>query len=249
MAFEPLPILSGRPHRYFSQIGSTNDAATAWALSGAPEGAVVLADEQTAGRGRLGRTWIAAPGSSLLLSVILRPRLAPETLPRVTLMGAVALAEALADWGLSPGIKWPNDVLLGGRKTAGILSEAVWSGDDLTAVVLGIGVNVRADALPDAAALNATSVEAALGRVPDRWRLLLDLLARIDAWSARLGDAALLDTWRAYSVTLGRCITATLGETAWMGMAEAIDEAGALLLRTDDGQLHRLLAGDVTLHG
>jgi len=244
-----LPDLGGRSCRYYEQTGSTNDVARAWALEGAPAGAVVIAEEQTAGRGRHGRVWMAAPGSSLLLSVVLRPALPPEALARVTLLGAVALAEALAALGLQPGIKWPNDVQLGGRKVAGILAEAVWEGEALRAVVLGIGVNVRRDALPPEAltAYRATTVEAALGRPVLRGALLADLLARLDAWAERLDGPDLLAAWARYSVTLGRRVVVASGDERLSGLAEAVDGHGALLLRLDDGSQRRLLAGDVTI--
>lgn len=244
-----LSVLGDRPVRFFTRIDSTNDEAAAWALAGAPEGAVVLAEEQTAGRGRLGRPWVAAPGSSLLMSVILRPAVPPDMLPRVTLMGAVALADVLAEIGLVPRIKWPNDVLLQGRKVAGILAEAVWHGEALRAVVLGIGLNVYRQALPkeDAVSFGATTVEMVLGHSPDRRQLLARLLARVDHWVDHLMDEALLESWRGYSATLGRRIAAAVGGEPLQGVAEAIDTHGALLLRTDDGKLHRLLVGDVTL--
>lgn len=245
-----LPDLGGRPCRYFSRVSSTQDIARAWALEGAPAGAIVLADEQTAGRGRLGRTWLAAPGSSLLLSVVLRPALPPEELGRVTLLGAVALAEALAGLGLQPGIKWPNDVQLAGRKVAGILAEAVWAGDVLSAVVLGIGVNMRRNALPPEAleAYRATTVEATpLGRPCPRGALLGDLLAHLDAWMPRVREPILLETWTQYNVTLGRRVNVAAGHERFSGVAEGLDDRGALLVRLDNGSLRPLLAGEVTI--
>ncbi|NPV66479.1 MAG: biotin--[acetyl-CoA-carboxylase] ligase [Anaerolineae bacterium] len=249
MSRDWLPDLGGRPYRYFAQVSSTQDIARAWALEGAANGAIVIADEQTAGRGRLGRTWLAAPGSSLLLSVILRPALPPEELGRVTLLGAVALAEALAGLGVLPGIKWPNDLQLAGRKVAGILAEAVWSGDALRAVVLGIGVNVQRDALPPAAleAYRATTVEAALGRHCPRGALLGDLLAHLDAWMPRLREPILLEAWTRYNVTLGRRVVVAAGHEQFSGVAEALDNRGALLIRLDNGSLRPLLAGEVTI--
>lgn len=244
-----LPDLGGRPYRYFAQVPSTQDIARAWALEGAAAGAIVIADEQTAGRGRLGRTWLAAPGSSLLLSIVLRPALPPEELGRVTLLGAVALAETLAGLGLQPGIKWPNDVQLGGRKVAGILAEAVWVGDRLGAVALGIGVNVRRDALPPEAleAYRATTVEAALGHPCPRGALLGDLLAHLDAWMPRVREPILLETWTRYNVTLGRRVNVVAGHEQFSGVAEALDSRCALLVRLDNGSLRPLLAGEVTL--
>jgi BirA family biotin operon repressor/biotin-[acetyl-CoA-carboxylase] ligase len=239
-----------RPLRYFDQIGSTNSEAAAWALAGAPEGALVLADEQIAGRGRHGRAWQAAPGSALLLSIVLRPALAPSDLGRIALLGAVALAEALGGLGLAPRIKWPNDVQLDRRKVAGILAEGVWHGETLAAVVLGMGINVTRGALSDAEAeaFHATTIEAVLGRTPDRGDLLHGLLARLDAWIPRAADPALLAAWRARNVTLGRQVRVQQGDQVLDGLAEDIDPQGALLLRTADGTQHRLLAGDVTLH-
>lgn len=248
MAAAWLSFLKERPYRYFERIGSTQDAALSWAQAGAPEGAVVIANEQTAGRGRYDREWLAAPGTALLMSLITRPAIPPESLPRVTLMGAVALAQVLEEFGLKPGIKWPNDVQLGGRKVAGILAEAVWSGDVLGAVVLGLGINVRQGALAEdqARAFQATTIEVALGREVSRAEVLSRLLARLDDWRARLLDPALLDMWRSHSVTLGRDVTVSSGEETWTGVAEAVDEQGALLLRLEDGHYHRILAGDVT---
>lgn len=238
-----------RPCRYYTRTGSTNSEASTWVLTGAPDGAIVLADEQTAGRGRLGRTWLAEPGSSLLFSVILRPALAPEMLGRVPLLGAVALAECLEGLGLAARIKWPNDVQIEGRKVSGILAEAVWQGDRLPGVVLGIGVNVRRTALSQAQAqaLGAITIEEALGQVPDRGRLLRDLLDRLDAWLPRAGDAALLVAWRSRAGMLGRPVTVQQGEHTLTGIAQDIDEQGALLVCDAQGTLHRLLAGDVSL--
>ncbi len=249
MAVDWLDSLGERPHRSFTRIGSTNDEAAAWALAGAPDGALVIADEQTAGRGRLGRMWQAAPGSALLLSMVLRPEIAPEALPRVALMAAVALAEALTALGARPGIKWPNDVLIDGRKIVGILAEATWDGDRLAAVVVGIGVNVRRGALPaeTVAAFNATTLEDALGRPVARGEVLAALLAGLDRWRRRLADPALLAAWRAHSVTLGRAVSAMTGATVLRGVAEDIDAGGALLLRLEGGGVRRLLAGEVTL--
>ena len=183
-------------------------------MAGAPQGALVLADEQIAGRGRHGRTWQAAPGSALLLSLVLRPTLAPEALGRIALLGAVALAETLDGLGLAPQIKWPNDVLLDGRKVAGILAEGVWQGETLGGVVLGMGLNVARAALSAAEAeqFRATTIEAALGRPAERGELLRALLARLDAWTPRAADPALLAAWRGYNVTLGRAVRVRQGD-------------------------------------
>jgi BirA family biotin operon repressor/biotin-[acetyl-CoA-carboxylase] ligase len=242
-------VLGDRPYRYFPQIGSTNDEASAWAQAGASAGSVVLADEQVAGRGRRGRQWVAAPGAALLLSMVLRPVLAPEALPRVMLLGAVALADVLAGLGLKPGIKWPNDVQLGEAKVAGILGEGVWQENQLTAVVLGIGVNVTREALPPeaAAVFHATTVETALGRPADRADLLAGLVARLDYWRGQIAQDALLDAWRGYCTMLGQLVQVDTGEAQINGTALDVDATGALLLDVGEDSPRRVLAGDVTL--
>lgn len=244
--------LGERPFRFHEQVGSTNDLAQQWALDGAPAGAVVVAEEQVAGRGRFGRTWLAPAGTALLFSVILRPQIRAERLARLTMVGAVAVAETVM--GMAPGqvrLKWPNDVWLAGHKVAGILPEAIWLGSDLQAIVLGIGVNVSMDFAGTALADSATSIETVTGQHVDRAALLAAILGRIDAWTARLEEPALLETWRGWLATLGRRVTATApGEQIdeqISGEALDVDDSGALLLRVDDGSVRRIVSGEVTL--
>ncbi len=182
------------------------------------------------------------------MSVILRPRLSQECLARLTMVGAVAVADVLAE--LAPdqvSLKWPNDVLLAGRKVAGVLSEAIWQGDRLEAVILGIGLNVRVDFAGTPLADHAISVEAVTGELIDRAMLLRRLLARIDHWSMHVGDQALITAWRARLETLGQQVTAASPAGSISGQAVDVDEDGALLLRTGDGVVHRVVAGEVTL--
>jgi BirA family biotin operon repressor/biotin-[acetyl-CoA-carboxylase] ligase len=243
--------LGTRPFRFAQRIGSTNDLARQWALDGAPAGSVVVAEEQTAGRGRFGRSWLAPAGSALLFSVILRLDAPPDHLPRLTMVGAVAVAEALSE--LAPGqvrLKWPNDVLLTGRKAAGVLPEAIWEGERLSAVVMGIGLNVRVDFAGTPLANRAISIETVTGTTADRAALLAVLLSRVDHWSARLSDPALAETWRGWLSTLGQRIAASGadGQSGQIvGLALDVDADGALLLQTDDGLTHRIVAGEVTL--
>jgi BirA family biotin operon repressor/biotin-[acetyl-CoA-carboxylase] ligase len=243
--------LGTRPFRFEVQTGSTHDIARQWALDGASAGSAVIAEEQTAGRGRFGRSWSAPPGSALLVSVIVRPDVPPGYLPRLTMVGAVSVAEILVE--LAPGqvsLKWPNDVLLTGRKVAGVLPEAIWEGERLGAVVLGIGLNVCVDFAGTPLANRAISVETITGMTVDRAMLLASLLHRVDHWSARLGDPALLETWRGWLTTLGQRVTASSadGQTGRIvGLALDVDADGALLLQTDDGLTHRVVAGEVTL--
>lgn len=198
-AFQGLSI---GPWRYFDRVGSTNDEAARWAEGGAPHLALVLADEQYAGRGRLDRQWFTPPGAALALSLVLRPgsedRLAPERIPFYTALGALALSGALRrQLGLEPAIKWPNDVLLNGRKTAGILAEAQWQGDQIQAVILGIGVNIRPASVPpdDQVVFPATCVEQAAGQPVDRLALLRTLLEELLGWLPRLGSEEFRQAW------------------------------------------------------
>ncbi len=250
--------LASRPFHFEAQAGSTNDLARDWALNGAPSGSAVITEEQSKGRGRFGRTWSAPAGTALLFSVILRPNIPPARLSRVTLVGAVAVADVLVDpAGASPvppelvTLKWPNDVLLTGRKVAGVLPEAIWQGNQLAAVVLGIGVNVRVDFTGTPFVDRATSIETVTRQPVDRAALLGTLLQRIDAWSERLDDPALVSAWRARLATLGQRVAVTAADgqidSQISGLAFDVDSDGGLLIRADDGTIHRVIAGEVTL--
>ncbi|MDX1531042.1 MAG: biotin--[acetyl-CoA-carboxylase] ligase, partial [Rhodothermales bacterium] len=173
----------GRPARGFRSLPSTNAEALTWAADGAAEGALVVAEAQTAGRGRLGRTWEAAPGRNLLVSLVLRPALPPERLGLVPLAAGLAVAEAVeaAVPPLCPRLKWPNDLLLGGRKACGVLLEGRTGGRAPSAVALGIGLNVNQTAFPDALAERATSLHLEAGRPVERAALLAALLERLEA--------------------------------------------------------------------
>ena len=159
--------------RYFDSIGSTNDEALAWAAAGARDLSIVIADEQTQGRGRLDRKWFTPKGSGLAFSLILRPSatLRPH-LSRTVGLAALSIAESCSGLGLAPRIKWPNDILLNGKKTAGILIETVWSGDDVDSLVIGMGINVHKASVPPAELLQfpATSLEDELGEGNARTR-------------------------------------------------------------------------------
>lgn len=246
--------LGSRPFRWLVQTGSTNDIARAWVAETPTlaQGAVVITDEQTAGRGRFARQWVAPPGSALLFSVIIRHQ--PASWVRLPLLGALAVAEALETLTTTPdliGLKWPNDVQIAGRKVAGILAETDWQGTP-PAAVLGIGLNVRIDFSTSDFAAQATSVEPALAVTVDRFALLATILARVDHWAARLGDPALIDAWQSRLTTIGQPVTARFiaadrdGDMI-TGVAEGVDTDGALLIRDSDGQTYRLLAGEVTL--
>ena len=150
--------------RYFEKIGSTNDEALAWASQGAPDWTLLVADEQTAGRGRSGRKWFTPPEAALAFSLILRPSADEQRFPaRVTGLGALAVVDALVKLEIDAEVKWPNDILIEGRKAAGILVESIWAGDSLEALIVGIGINVLATSVPPADQL---LFPAGLGRGP-----------------------------------------------------------------------------------
>jgi BirA family transcriptional regulator, biotin operon repressor / biotin---[acetyl-CoA-carboxylase] ligase len=231
--------LSG-PLRAYRSAESTQALARAWADAGAPEGAVVLADYQTAGRGQRGRPWTAPPGTALLFSVVLRPRLPVIRWPQIPLAAGCAVAESLetvapcAAW-----LKWPNDVLVAGRKLAGILAEGVASTPPL--VILGIGVNVsqrETDWAPDLAG-SARSLES-LGAPVSRETLLTTLLAHLDTWYGSLlevGFEPVRSAWRRRGL-LGTRLDLTDGE----GTSVDLGPGGELVVRRNDGRLTRLVA-------
>lgn len=233
--------LGSRPHQFYEQVGSTQDIAFDWLKNGAVAGAVVIADEQIGGRGRQGRGWHNPPGQAIALSIILKPH--RSQLSQITMLGALAISDVLTDLGAGDvGIKWPNDVLLNGKKVCGVLPEAYWEGDSLRGVVLGMGINVRVDFAGTELAERAISIETALGKSVDRTQFVADLLARLDHWRDFLGTNDLLRIWKSRLISLGK--PATVGDVS--GIAESVDEEGALLIRTADGSLQRVVAGELT---
>jgi BirA family biotin operon repressor/biotin-[acetyl-CoA-carboxylase] ligase len=231
--------------RHLDRIDSTNRYALDEARAGATAGLVVVADHQTAGRGRLGRTWEAAPGSSLLVSVLLRPDLPADRLFLLTLAAGLALADAVAAAaGVTTALKWPNDLVVDDKKLAGLLAEADLYAGTTRAVVIGAGCNLTADAFPPELAGQAAAVELEAGRAVDRGALLA---AFLDALADRLHDldAVLVDT-RARSATLGRRVRIELpGVQILEGEATALADDGSLVVRDDAGHEHTVAVGDV----
>ncbi len=222
--------------RFFESIGSTNDEALRWAAEGARDLSLVVADEQTAGRGRSGRKWHTPAGSALAFSLVLRPSAVERTLPaRITGLAALATIQCCEQLGLHAQIKWPNDVLLGGRKVAGILVESAWTGNTLDAAVMGIGINVAPTALPPADQLSfpATSLEAELGRSLNRADTLREVLTSMVAWRARIGTAEFIQAWED--------VLAFRGQQVAVGQDAGQPLNGTLLGLEPDGSL-RLLA-------
>jgi BirA family biotin operon repressor/biotin-[acetyl-CoA-carboxylase] ligase len=239
----------GRAWRHLPSIGSTNDEAAAWARAGAPAGAVVVADELTRGRGRLGRRWHSPPGESLYYSVVLRPPLPPHRVPPLTLAAGVAVAEALVGLDIVPQLKWPNDVLIDGKKVAGILTEMSSDLDRVHHVVVGIGVNLNTLAFPDELVAIATSAALARGGAAvGRADFAASLSARLEHWFDHFvsdGTAAVTAAWKQHARFFGRRVRVTAGRDVLEGLAEDLDDDGALRLRLDDGRVTRIIAGEV----
>ncbi|MBL8612989.1 MAG: biotin--[acetyl-CoA-carboxylase] ligase [Myxococcales bacterium] len=241
----------GAPLTCRDETASTNDDAKRAAKEGAPAGSLFLAESQTAGRGRMGRTWLSARGENLLFSLVVRPNCPPSRVPPLALVAGLAVRDAVAKV-VGEGevkVKWPNDVLVRGKKIAGVLVESTVVGSRVDAVIVGIGVNVLSRDLPEAIASIATSVALELpagAPPPDRAAILVDVLAGLDRdlghvaarglglVHARLGRA---DALR------GRRVAGELGA----GTAEGVDTDGRLLVRDDAGVLHRWSSGEVTL--
>jgi BirA family transcriptional regulator, biotin operon repressor / biotin---[acetyl-CoA-carboxylase] ligase len=240
----------GATLHWYAEVGSTNDVAKRLAEEGAAHGEVVLAEAQSAGRGRRGRAWASPPGRSVYLSVVLRPDLPPTRAPELTLLAAVAICQAARQAGVAAAeIKWPNDVMAGGRKLAGILTEMAAEMERVQWVVLGMGINVNGgteDFPPELRAI-ATTLAAERGSPVPRVLFTAALLATLEGWldrHAAEGFEPVRAAWRELSGTLGREVRIRNGQEELTGRAEDIDEAGALLLRTASG-VQRVLVGDV----
>ncbi len=235
--------------RFFDTAGSTNDLALNWIEVGAPDGALVAADTQTAGRGRLDRHWITQPGSALAFSLVLHPRADEiEKLPFFAPLAGLAVSQALENLGLSPEIKWPNDVLLERRKVCGILVEAAWSGSQSKGVVIGIGVNVAPSSVPSLGEVlfPAGCVEQALGRPVERTDLLAKILAHIFDLRSTIASPFFMRAWAERLAFRGEWVRVEPpGRPAQVGMLAGIDEQGCLVLRTQAGLEVRIPAGDV----
>jgi BirA family biotin operon repressor/biotin-[acetyl-CoA-carboxylase] ligase len=248
------PLLSthdlGRSIHFHETVGSTNELAFRLAHDGAEHGEVVVAEQQTSGKGRRGRAWVSPPGLNLYFSAILRPELPPQRAPELTLVAAVALTEVLREAGAEAFIKWPNDVQIDGRKVAGILTELSAEPERVHFVVLGVGVNLNAQAehFPEDLRSTATSLAMARGQRVPRALFAASLWNRLEEWldlHLEMGFGAVRQRWKELSSTLGQDVLVRTDRQEFRGLAEDIDPAGALLVRTEDGSVERVLAGDV----
>ncbi len=235
--------LIGRPYRYFETVTSTMDAAREWIAQGAPDRAIVIAGSQSAGRGRIGRKWVNAGASALAFSQILR--LETAALPQLPMYGGLAVYEALNALHVPDlMLKWPNDILIGTRKVSGVLVETAWDGDRLNGAILGIGLNISGSFGSPDLAESATSLADVPGTGLGYGVVLSALIDHLDARHPDLGTSRLYDAWHTRLGTIGRRVRVE-GSPAFEGIAEDVNEIGALLVRSDDGQLRTVLAGDV----
>lgn len=230
---------------------STNNVAKELASSGAPEGVVVIAEEQSHGRGRLGRTWISPPGKGICVSIILRPDISPIDAPKLTLLAAVALARTFNSYpGVEPGIKWPNDILIKGKKISGVLTEMNAELERVNFIVLGIGINVntKIEELPEALMPIATSLSIETKREYSRREVLVNLLKNLEELYLPFKNgnySMMLEEWKKYSVTLNRSVRVVSQKEVIQGKAIDLGEDGAMLVETVEGPV-RVLAGEVS---
>lgn len=249
-------LLSGKyigdPLHFFRDATSTNAIAMKLAEAGAPEGAVVIADSQTKGRGRLrDREWLSPPGLNLYTSVILRPEIDAVLTSPLALVAGVAVAELLSRY--CPGriaVKWPNDVLINGKKGCGILAEIKATGKKTQFVILGIGLNInmKKEDLTKDIRDSATSIREETGTEMSRFKTTVELYEQIGKFYMiflRDGFGRIMDLWHDYSGISGQYVEATFGEETFRGKAAGIDETGALIVTDETGKTRRIIAGDV----
>ena len=244
----------GRDVRYLPSVGSTNTVAKQLGEEGASEGVLVIADEQTAGKGRRGRSWQIPAGSSVQMSLLLRPALAPERISMVTLVMGLAVAEAIRDlYGLEAGIKWPNDVVIGGKKITGILTEMSAELQAVHYIVIGTGINVNVTTFPEELAGRATSLEIELGRKVSRAELVAQTMSRFEeAYELFLQtqDLSLLtERYQALLLNRGREVRVLEPGHEFTGTARGINTLGELLVETEDGTVRKIYAGEVSVRG
>ncbi|MGB7539733.1 MAG: biotin--[acetyl-CoA-carboxylase] ligase [Anaerolineales bacterium] len=237
-----------RSVKFFPVCESTNDEARALAEAGEPEGALVVADFQTAGRGRMKRAWQAPAGSSLLFSLLLRPPIGPDQALLPVMAVSLGIMEGIRRaCDLPARLKWPNDILIRGKKAGGILCELGLDGAALKYVIVGVGLNVNFDPRAvDGIPPDSTSVQMELGRRKPRAELLRAILEAIEPRYRKIARGeSLREEWADALATLGRRVRVILPEEELTGMAENVGESGALLLRQDDETVRTVLAGDV----
>jgi BirA family biotin operon repressor/biotin-[acetyl-CoA-carboxylase] ligase len=255
IAFRLKTRFLGKGIYHYQEVGSTNDAALELAAKGAPEGTVVVAENQTEGRGRFGRKWFSPPGKNLILSLILHPSFSPGRASQLGATTAVSAAVCVRElFDLPALIKWPNDIYIHGKKAGGILTELSAELDRIHYAVVGVGMNLNLDKheIPPSLRHNCTSVRIETGKKCDRVEVVAKLLEELEARYRRLlreGFSSIADEWVDLSLTLGRRVEAHTEGRTFMGFPTGLDEDGSLVLRLDSGITKRISAGDIRIVG
>jgi len=245
----------GRDIRFFRSIDSTNKKAFELGRAAAPEGTAVIADSQTGGKGRLGRKWESPAGVNLYTSVILRPAIEPRRAHNLTFVAAVAAAETVESFSpVRPTVKWPNDILIDGKKVAGILLEMDSEPDRVRFIVVGIGVNININVsrMPEAIKSIATSLREKRGEDTDRASFAGVLYSRLEKWYKIYkgsGLAPVMEAWKGFFASTGRRVTVRSFDTVTEGVCMGVDTDGALLVKNDSGVTERVVSGDVDSRG
>jgi BirA family biotin operon repressor/biotin-[acetyl-CoA-carboxylase] ligase len=246
----------GKVIHYQDELGSTNTALLELGEKGASEGTVVIADKQTEGKGRLGRTWISPPGANLYISILLRPKISAADSPLFTLLASLALKETIDNTGVTnTNIKWPNDIQIEGKKVAGVLTEMRSKRETVDFIVVGIGVNINMERdyinseMGEVAGI-ATSIKENLGEDIDRAKFTADLLLELEKWYqifSNKGKSPILREWtRAWGDLNKRVRVSIEEEREFEGTALGIDDSGYLLVKRDNGAISKIIAGDVS---
>ncbi|MFC5732955.1 biotin--[acetyl-CoA-carboxylase] ligase [Cytobacillus gottheilii] len=242
----------GKNIHYEESVGSTQKIASRLVLEGAPEGTIVIAEEQVAGRGRMDRSWHSPKYTGIWMSVILRPNIPPQKAPQLTLITAVAVVQAMEEAGLHPAIKWPNDILLNGKKATGILTELQADADRIQAVIIGIGINVnqKHEDYPEELQSIATSMSIEAGKPLDRAQILQHVLYHLEKLYLLYLDKGFQPIkllWESYAITIGKKITARSISETIHGKALGITEDGVLLIEDESGKQHHIYSADIEL--
>lgn len=254
---EILPLLTtkyiGRNFIHFDEVDSTNVQCRRECSNNPIEGMVVAAEEQTSGRGRLGRSWISPKGTGIWMSIVLKPNISPMVAPRATLIGAAAVYTALKDMGISVGIKWPNDIVINGKKICGILTEMNAEIERVNYVIMGIGINVNMESFPDELKEKATSLKNELGNEVDRKKLVANILNNFEVFYEdfkNTGDISrVIEICREGSLLINKEVRVINGNNEVICTVIDIDDEGELIVKHKDGTINRVISGEVSVRG
>lgn len=254
---EILPLLTtkyiGRNFIHFDEVDSTNVQCRRACSNNPIEGMVVAAEEQTSGRGRLGRSWISPKGTGIWMSIVLKPNISPMVAPRATLIGAAAVYTALKDMGISVGIKWPNDIVINGKKICGILTEMNAEIERVNYVIMGIGINVNMESFPDELKEKATSLKNELGNEVDRKKLVANILNNFEVFYEEFkntGDISrVIEICKEGSLLINKEVRVINGNNEVICTVIDIDDEGELIVKHKDGTINRVISGEVSVRG